>query len=248
MNYRLPQLLAERGTLLPLSEVFGPTIQGEGPYCGRRAVFVRLGRCNLSCTWCDTPYTWDTTRYDVAEECPDVPAHEIADRAVALGGGLYVLTGGEPLMHQHRVGMVQLLARLGHWGEVHVETNGTITPQPDVMTLVNHFTVSPKLANNGADPARRRIKPKVLETFAHLASKRRACFKFVVRDFGDLAEVADLVADHLIPPHAVWIMPEGTTADTVLARHRDIAAAAIDHGWNTTTRLHTLLWGEERGR
>ena len=39
---------------LVVSEIFGPTWQGEGPSLGRRCGFVRLGRCNLACTFCDT--------------------------------------------------------------------------------------------------------------------------------------------------------------------------------------------------
>ena len=45
--------------MLAVSEIFGPTHQGEGPSTGRLCGFVRLARCNLSCLWCDTPYTWD---------------------------------------------------------------------------------------------------------------------------------------------------------------------------------------------
>lgn len=44
--------------VLTVSEIFGPTLQGEGPTAGRRAGFLRLGRCNLACSWCvaaDTP-------------------------------------------------------------------------------------------------------------------------------------------------------------------------------------------------
>src|SRR6202012_6048960 len=33
------------------------TIQGEGPYCGERALFIRLYGCNLRCPGCDTEYT-----------------------------------------------------------------------------------------------------------------------------------------------------------------------------------------------
>src|SRR2546426_6013433 len=42
---------------LIVSEVFGPTFQGEGPSVGHRAGFVRLGRCNLTCEWCFVPET-----------------------------------------------------------------------------------------------------------------------------------------------------------------------------------------------
>jgi 7-carboxy-7-deazaguanine synthase len=69
-------LLATPTTTKPplvVSEVFGPTIQGEGPHAGQRAAFVRLGGCNLTCTWCDTAYTWDARRYDLRAELHRVP-------------------------------------------------------------------------------------------------------------------------------------------------------------------------------
>jgi 7-carboxy-7-deazaguanine synthase len=46
------------GELL-VSEISGPTLQGEVPSAWQAAAFVRLGGCNLSCRWCDTAYTWD---------------------------------------------------------------------------------------------------------------------------------------------------------------------------------------------
>lgn len=69
---------------LPLNSVFGPTYQGEGPHTGTRCHFIRLGQCQLSCTWCDTPDTWDHTRYDVAAENPWTPIETILDRLDAL--------------------------------------------------------------------------------------------------------------------------------------------------------------------
>ena len=35
------------------------SLQGEGPETGRPSIFVRLSLCNLTCVWCDTPYTWN---------------------------------------------------------------------------------------------------------------------------------------------------------------------------------------------
>jgi 7-carboxy-7-deazaguanine synthase len=43
-------------------------------------------------------------------------------------------------------------------------------------------------------------------------------------------------------------MPEGTDAATIASRLAWLAPAAIDRAWNVTTRLHVLLWGDERGR
>lgn len=227
--------------VLPLSEVFGPTFQGEGPHTGRPCAFVRLGLCNLACEWCDTPYTWDTSRYDVAKECPDTPVDVIRARLSAIGAPLVVVSGGEPLMHHNK--LPALLAD-APW-DWHLETNGTIPPPAWLGQYVTHTTVSPKIATR--DPAKKRLKPGALTRWAQLAHEDTACFKFVVTNHQQL-DVVDLLVDQYdIPRRAVWVMPEGATAQAVLEHHRDIAEAVLAHGYSTTTRLHTLLWGDERG-
>jgi organic radical activating enzyme len=64
---------AEESRGLLVAEMFGPTFQGEGPSAGQRAVFVRTSRCNLSCSWCDTPHTWDWSRFDPHAEARRIP-------------------------------------------------------------------------------------------------------------------------------------------------------------------------------
>ena len=78
-----------------VSEVFGPTVQGEGPSCGRIATFVRLGRCDLRCSWCDTPYTWDWhghngVRYDPAQELERLDVLSVVARVEAINTHLVV--------------------------------------------------------------------------------------------------------------------------------------------------------------
>lgn len=224
-------------TVLPLSEVFGPTFQGEGPHAGRRAGFVRLGLCNLSCEWCDTPYTWDSTRYNVREECPDTPISEAHASLEAMDVPLVVLTGGEPLIHKTK--LQELLDQRWEW---HVETNGTISPPLWWPERVTHTTVSPKVGTR--DPLSKRIKPYVLRQWDQLG----ATFKFVCRDESDLLAADAAVAESGISPDCVWIMPEGTSATDLLATHKALAPDILARGYNTTTRLHALLWGDERGR
>lgn len=236
---------------VPVAELFGPTIQGEGPHTGRRAMFVRLGMCNLSCAWCDTPYTWDADRYDLDREIRWTRADDIAAAVLEPRPAppLVVLTGGEPLMHQRRPGFLYLIERLtGDDREVHVETNGTIVPHGPLLSEVRMFAVSPKLASNDADPESRRIRSKALAVFAELAYGGVAFFKFVARDRDDLDEIDRIVADHSVPAAAVWVMPEGTDPTTLLIRHRHLMPAVMERGYNTTARLHTLLWGDQRGR
>jgi organic radical activating enzyme len=91
------------GATLVISEVFGPTLQGEGPSAGRPAGFVRLGRCNLACDWCDTKYTWDWENYDPQEELHTEQVATVLEQLDAMGVGMLVVTGGEPLLQQRNL-------------------------------------------------------------------------------------------------------------------------------------------------
>ena len=230
-------------TTLMVSEVFGPTWQGEGPSLGARAGFVRLGRCNLACTWCDTPYTWRWDDHDPAVELKRMAVDDVAAQLQAMNVPLVVITGGEPLLQQsHVVPLLESLRRSGH--RIEVETAGTIAPRAEITALVDRFNVSPKLENSG-NPRDQRFKPAVLRAFVET---RRAVFKFVVASAADLDEVAAIVSECGIDDQSVWAMPEGVDPATILARGNALADSVLARGWNMTTRLHVLLWGNERGR
>ena len=238
---RVPADLTVGDDELVVSEVFGPTFQGEGPSIGRRAGFVRLGRCNLDCTWCDTPYTWDWERYDPAVELRRRSVESVVAQLVDMAPEIVVITGGEPLLQQRR--LVPLLEGCAEQGwPVEVETNGTLAPDEQVVGLVTQWNVSPKLANSGV-AFEKRIRPDALAT---LRATGRAVFKFVVADAADLDEVAVVVDAHGLQP--VWIMPEGTEPTTLLERAHALSDHVLERGWNLTPRLHVLLWGDQRGR
>ena len=227
------------GTLV-VSEVFGPTWQGEGPSLGRRAGFVRLGRCNLACTFCDTPYTWRWTDHDPAVELRTVSVDDVLTELDAMNVPLVVVTGGEPLLQQSH--LPPLLRPLRSGGlDVEVETAGTLAPSAELVELVTRFNVSPKLANSGNE-LERRLRPEVLRAFE---ASGKAAFKFVAVGVGDLDEIGRIVDDHALTD--VWVMPEGTDAETLVARSRDLIEPVLARGWNLTTRLHVLLWGDRRG-
>jgi 7-carboxy-7-deazaguanine synthase len=237
-------MTATVGTLT-VAEVFGPTVQGEGRTCGQRASFIRLGGCNLKCRWCDTPYTWDASRYALREELQRRPADDVLAEVFGHGTPIVVITGGEPLLQQDQPAWERLLAGLGGAGrEIEVETNGTVPPGDLTARLVTRFNVSPKLAHAG-DPDSKRVRPDAVSA---LLATGKASFKFVCRDPSDLDEVRDTAQLQGIPPGLVQIMPEGTHPDMLTARLRELAGPAIAAGYSLTPRLHILLWGDERGR
>ena len=110
---------------LAVSEVFGPTFQGEGAFLGQRAGFVRLARCNLDCRWCDTPYTWDWNRFDPAAEIAEMAVDDVLHRLDEMAVERVVITGGEPLLQQRRLVPLLEAAAERRWS-VEVETNGTV--------------------------------------------------------------------------------------------------------------------------
>jgi 7-carboxy-7-deazaguanine synthase len=79
------------GARLPLVEEFF-SLQGEGYHTGKAAYFIRLGGCDVGCSWCDSPFSWN------ADLHPLVDTEAIIERVVKSGTDAVVVTGGEPLM------------------------------------------------------------------------------------------------------------------------------------------------------
>ncbi len=77
---------------LPVMEHFY-TLQGEGFHQGKAAYFIRLGGCDVGCTWCDVKESWEEGKHplrnieDLVKDVKKTPAE------------IVVITGGEPLMH-----------------------------------------------------------------------------------------------------------------------------------------------------
>lgn len=237
---------------LRISEVFGPTVQGEGPNLGARCGFVRLYGCNLSCYACDSTYAWKDGERAI------VPVSTILEWLGAMGApvplGLVVITGGEPLLQQHKPGMKVLIRSLvDHGARVQVETNGTRVPELWLQEYSSFssgsvtFVVSPKVRGAlASDPQNRRIYTAALE---HFVNSPISTFKFVVGGADDLNAVATFVDRWQIEPGKVWIMAEGTSPDVITKTSQAIVDTVLSCGFNLTTRFHLHLWpNDTKGR
>ncbi|APE24531.1 MULTISPECIES: 7-carboxy-7-deazaguanine synthase QueE [Streptomyces] len=235
--------LQHTGLRLRVSEKFGGTVQGEGPSTGVPACFIRLALCNLICSPCDTPYTWDTTRFDLRKEAHYENVEELLAWALDQPEDLVVVTGGEPLIQM--AGLTELVKGLRAAGRtVEIETNGTIAPSEALVAAGPYFNVSPKLSRFGAAmPETRRLVPDVLRAFVTTGRSR---FKFVVSEAAELAEIAALEAAYALTD--ISVMPEGTDPEVILAGMRTLEGPVRERGYRLGTRLHVLLWGDERGR
>ncbi len=150
-NTQAPEKRARTdGQVLDVHSVFY-TIQGEGPYAGRPAVFVRLAGCNLQCPACDTEYTTGRRAVPIDELALDVRQQtRIPGSASPYNpyhrrpyDPLVVITGGEP-MRQDLLPFVLLLDAAGYL--VQVETNGSFTPSRSMLFSRCDIVCSPKTA------------------------------------------------------------------------------------------------------
>ena len=208
------------------------TLQGEGPFAGDRAVFIRLSGCNLQCPGCDTDYTTERTKVMpgfIVQEC-----REMMD----VRGGLVVISGGEPT-RQNIGPLCQALLDAGY--RVQIETNGVLAPDPDTFKLAwEHkitFVVSPKTS---------RINPD--------AAQCATAFKYVLKageiDFQDGLPMKAL--DHKAAPKVarppegfrgvIYINPMDEHDEMRNLLNRDACLrSALQHGHRMGVQLHKIL-------
>jgi organic radical activating enzyme len=201
------------------------TIQGEGPYSGMPAVFLRLADCNLRCVMCDTDFTSNARVLSSAGI-----VNEILE-AAGKKTRLVVVTGGEPML-QNLVPVCNDLRRRNF--RVQIETAGTIWV-PGLEGCGVALVCSPKTA-------------KVHREIAH----RCIHYKYVV-GAGDEVEDGKIVASFqlgtrpkiLAQPEredaTIWIQPRDDQDDrknaTNLAFARDLC---LEYGYRLCVQLHKI--------
>jgi 7-cyano-7-deazaguanosine (preQ0) biosynthesis protein QueE len=219
------------------------SIQGEGVHIGKPAVFLRLGLCNLKCAWCDTKYAWDWETYDPDEQLVEMPLEDVEQNILRHNRKYLVVTGGEPMIQQNW--LIPLLERLGSRGFfVEIETNGTLIPDQRLVKLVDHWSVSPKLQNSGNSQSLREV-PECYRLFAGMNSSH---FKYVIQSEEDFEEVQTIANKYDLVREETILMPEAQSRESLLDRSRWLVGLCKAHGYMFSTRLHILLWGNERGK
>ena len=113
--------------IYPIVEIFH-SVQGEGYHSGESRIFVRFGRCNLRCEWCDTDF-------DVFE---NMNIDEIRSMIFEYNCKKIIFTGGEPAL-QNLEPLIKSLRPMGYIFSI--ETNGTVEIPEG---LIDWICVSPK--------------------------------------------------------------------------------------------------------
>ncbi|GAA0453832.1 7-carboxy-7-deazaguanine synthase QueE [Alkalibacillus silvisoli] len=137
---------------IPVLEIFGPTIQGEGMVIGKKTMFVRTAGCDYSCSWCDSAFTWDGS---AKEEIVQMTAEEVLNCLQEVGGERFshvTISGGNPALLKNLDELINKLKENAI--EVALETQGsrwqdwfvdiddlTISPKPPSSTMITNFDI-----------------------------------------------------------------------------------------------------------
>lgn len=126
------------------------TLLGEGPWSGLPAVFVRLAKCNLSCSFCDTWF--DTGErmsiVDVAHTTSDL----VAGTNITENQHVLVITGGEPTLQEALPSYIEFAAKTQRWANIQIETNGLRSTLFEKIQEAVTWVVSPKCHERNGKP------------------------------------------------------------------------------------------------
>ncbi|WP_244617933.1 7-carboxy-7-deazaguanine synthase QueE [Rhizobium sp. RU35A] len=239
------------GSLIRVSEIFGPTIQGEGVLIGQPTVFVRTGGCDFRCVWCDSLHAVES-RFRADWQSMSVAA--IWSEVERLSGGrplMVSLSGGNPAI-QPLGGLIAHGHARGY--RFALETQGSIAR--DWFADLDVLVLSPKPPSSGMA-----FDPEALLASVEAASGGpRTVLKFVIFDEADFAfawEVAALCRSlpvYLQPGNHTPPPPEAEDAvidlDGIMGRMHWLVDRVMAEGWFAATvlpQLHVVLWGNRRG-
>ena len=236
---------------IPVLEVFGPTIQGEGMVIGQKTMFVRTAGCDYSCAWCDSAFTWDGS---AKEDIELMTAEDVWDRLRVIGENRFshvTISGGNPALLANLKELIDILKKNGI--ETALETQGS--RWQDWFYDISDLTLSPKPPSSGMN-----TDYEKLDLIIHRLQDHGSQFslKVVVFDEKDLEYATGI--HHRYPAVPFYIQtgnPSVTEGDTdklvseLLMDYETLIEKVCSREELNNVRvlpqLHTLIWGNKRG-
>ncbi|HHU6750455.1 TPA: 7-carboxy-7-deazaguanine synthase QueE [Staphylococcus pseudintermedius] len=233
---------------IPVLEIFGPTIQGEGRVIGRKTMFVRTAGCDFRCSWCDSKFTWDGSMKDDIEM---MEAEEILAQLRHIGGHRFnhvTISGGNPALIKGLQSFVDLCE--ANDIRTALETQGSqFKPW---MRQINDLTLSPKPPSSGMQQNLPR-----LDAVIEQLDLSRINLKVVVFDDADY-DFAKMIHQRY-PDIPFYLQVGNPYLEAHVEQH---TAKLLDHYEQLIDRvtadaemnevfvlpqLHTLIWSNQKG-
>lgn len=230
----------ESAPTLQVSEIF-KSIQGEGPFTGRPSIFLRLGICNLSCAWCDTPYTWLFTNSRLQKVQNRLSASSTSTSSFSHSS--QPLTVYDKSLELERSSVQDVINKVTSLSDGGTVRNVVITGGEPLLhkkpllhavdTFLKHGmsvefetngTISPVGLPNSTNQVHLNVSPKLSNSLQPRESRINhrvlmeclafpsSILKFVVDDRKDVNEMLDVVAMTGVESHRVYLMPQGSVS------------------------------------
>jgi 7-carboxy-7-deazaguanine synthase len=237
-------------SVIRVSEIFGPTIQGEGALIGVPTVFVRTGGCDYRCDWCDSLHAVDSA---YRATWTPMTAQDIMAEVSRLSGGqplLVSLSGGNPAIQP-----LAEVIRLGHaqgYGFA-LETQGSVAQ--DWFSDLDMLVLSPKPPSS-----KMQVDWDAFEACLAAGQGADMVLKIVIFDEADYQWARDVAGRY--PQLPLFLQPgnhtppppgdDSATVDQagVDDRMRWLVDRVMQDKWyqaRVLPQLHVTLWGNKRG-
>ncbi|WHY58653.1 7-carboxy-7-deazaguanine synthase QueE [Peribacillus simplex] len=238
---------------IPVMEVFGPTIQGEGMVIGQKTMFVRTAGCDYSCSWCDSAFTWDGSGKDLIKQ---MDAEEIWKELVLLGGdgfSFVTISGGNPALLKNLSYLIDLLKENNI--KIGLETQGS--KWQDWFLHIDELTISPKPPSSGMI-TNFDILDKVIDKLKEKDPSHNVSLKVVVFDEIDYNYAKKI---HLRYPKTPFFLQVGNEDNKTTDNQHLVNQLLQKYEWllnkvmldnelkdvKVLPQLHTYIWGNKRG-
>ncbi|MGS2777626.1 7-carboxy-7-deazaguanine synthase QueE [Robertmurraya sp. GLU-23] len=238
---------------IPVLEIFGPTIQGEGMVIGQKTMFVRTAGCDYSCSWCDSAFTWDGSAKD---DIRMMTAEEIWHELKEIGGDNFsfvTISGGNPALLKNLDGLIGQLKE--NQIKIGIETQGS--RWQDWFLQIDELTLSPKPPSSGME-----TNFEVLDSiFVNLQAgefANQVSVKVVIFDDLDLEYAKMVHKRYATIPFYLQVGNDDLTntnndelVKKLLQKYEWLVDCAVaDPELNDVKvlpQLHAFLWGNKRG-
>lgn len=234
---------------VPVMEIFGPTIQGEGMVIGQKTMFVRTAGCDYACSWCDSSFTWDGSGKHLIKQ---MEPEEIWTELKKLGGdgfSFVTISGGNPALLKNLDGLITLLKQ--NQIKIALETQGS--KWQDWFYEIDELTISPKPPSSGMS-----TNFDVLSNILDKVKNQHISLKVVVFDDQDY-EYAKEVHKHY--PTIPFFLQVGNDDSQTTDHDYLVKKLLTKYTWlidkvmadcelknvRVLPQLHTYVWGNKRG-
>lgn len=242
---------------IPIYEIFGPTIQGEGLHAGKRCMFVRVCGCNDRCSWCDSKFAW---KIPPQEEWMTEEA--IFEAIKDKGCNTVILTGGNPCIWDFAY-----FVALCHQASISVEVETQGGAHPVWLKYVDLITFSPKAPSAGSGALVRNHRDEFLDwLLSNESYMLEVVVKIPVFNESDIAfakETFEMFRNEISIPnlHNIYFYlsvgnkdtkSEGLIHDRILKDYLALIETINNNpeGFEDVAilpQIHTLVWGNKGG-